>query len=133
MAEPKAVISTMIAEVRIAPAKIADHSTYEAPVGLSEMRGASVDVSVIGVSPLLCCSAQTEEGKDEHDDHDKTNDVDDAVHDFLHKCDGLQDRRRAVPRMFFACALRLQRRRIRKATRLGRFSVRMDFQLRPCR
>ncbi|MGA9598891.1 MAG: hypothetical protein WBS22_01270, partial [Methylocystis sp.] len=28
-------------------------------------------------------------GKNEHDDHDKTNDVDDAVHDFLHKCDGL--------------------------------------------
>jgi hypothetical protein len=53
------------------------------------MRGASADVSVIGVSPFLCCSAQTEEGKNGHDDHDKTNEVDDAVHDFLHECDGL--------------------------------------------
>ena len=56
---------------------------------MSEMRGASVDVSVIGVSPFLCCSAQTEEGKYGHDDHDKTDEIDDAVHDFLHKCDSL--------------------------------------------
>jgi hypothetical protein len=51
---------------------------------LSEMRGARVDVSVIGVSPFVCCSAQTEEGKNGHDDNDKTDEIDDAVHDFLH-------------------------------------------------
>src|SRR5208283_6016032 len=50
------------------------------------MRGARVDVSVIGVSPFLCRSAQTEEGKYGHDDHDKTDEIDDAVHDVLHKC-----------------------------------------------
>jgi hypothetical protein len=73
----------MIAEATTAPAKIADHSTYEAPVGLSEMRGASVDVSVMDAPPFLCCSAQTEEGKNGHDDHDETYEVDDAVHNVL--------------------------------------------------
>jgi hypothetical protein len=53
------------------------------------MRGASVDVSVMGASPFLCYSAQTEEGKNGHDDHDETDKIDDAVHDFLHECDGL--------------------------------------------
>jgi hypothetical protein len=70
------------------------------------MRGASVDVSVIGVSPFLCCSAQTEEGKNGHDNHDETDEVNDAVHNFLHEMqrylDKRQmqrylDKRRAVP------------------------------------
>jgi hypothetical protein len=42
----------------------------------------------MGASPFFCRSAQTEEGKNGHDDHDKTNEIDDAVHDFLHECDG---------------------------------------------
>jgi hypothetical protein len=44
-----------------------------------------IDVSVIVASPFLCCSAQTEERKNGHDDHDETNEVDDAVHNVLHK------------------------------------------------
>jgi hypothetical protein len=42
----------------------------------------------MGASPFWR-SAQTEEGKNGHDDHDKTDEIDDAVHDyFLHECDG---------------------------------------------
>jgi hypothetical protein len=80
----------MIADATTAPAKIADHSTYDDPGALRGVRVVGVVVSVMArISLCVCCSAQTEKGKNGHDDHDKTNDVDDAVHDFLHKCDGL--------------------------------------------
>jgi hypothetical protein len=38
-------------------------------------------------SPFLCRLAQTEKGKNDHDDHDEANKVDDAVHNVLHKTD----------------------------------------------
>jgi hypothetical protein len=41
----------------------------------------------MALSPFLCRSAQTEEGKNGHDDHDEANEVDDAVHNVLHKTD----------------------------------------------
>ncbi|QGM97291.1 hypothetical protein [Methylocystis parvus] len=43
------------------------------------------DKSVIAAPPFLCCSAQAEEGKNRHDDHDETDKVDDAVHNCLYK------------------------------------------------
>jgi len=45
----------------------------------------------------LCCSAQTEEGKNGHDNHDETDEVNDAVHNFLHEMQRYLDKRRAVP------------------------------------
>jgi hypothetical protein len=85
MAEPKAVIRTTIADVSIAPAKIADHSTYDEADGRSEILIEAIDGSVMEMSPLWCRSAQTQEGENGHDDHYETYQIDDAVHNFLPK------------------------------------------------
>jgi hypothetical protein len=45
------------------------------------------DKSVITTPPFLCWSAQSEEGKNRHDDHDETDKVYNAVHYCLFKID----------------------------------------------